>query len=309
MSDLDQADGVGDESSVSDGSSETDPSIGDGSGDGSSIGDESALAWQDHAIEAAADEVGVDREVVLKRAIVALAESEGIAVPDAEEVESIRSRLDDIDADVDEKVTDLRERFVTLYRDLEPKALTDHGHEESAERLDSIVADLDDVATEVDSVEVSLDAATADLAAVENRLADVETQVDDLAFDEIEEKLSRVASAILRVRRRLDTLESERDDRQRLDALLVVANRHGVETAACGDCGETVRLGLLSAPECPHCGRAFTEIEPQTWFFGTSRLVAADPPALDGDVDESRATAPNGARDDADRTERDGADR
>ena len=304
-------DSVDDKSSSSDGSD---------SSDESSSGDEPDSAWQDRAVEATANEIGTDREEVLKRAIIALAESEGVSVPDASEVESIRSRVDDLDADVDEKVTDLRERFVSLYRDLESKAPADHAHEETADRLDSVAADLNEVATELDSVggeldsvegglysvEEDLDAATDDLATVENRLADVEAQVDDLDSDKIEDKLSRVASAVLRARRRLEALETEQDDRQRLDALMVAANQYGVETAACGDCGETVRLGLLTTPECPHCSRAFTDLEPQAWFFGTPQLVVVDPPALDGDIGGARDDTADGAADDANQAGHDG---
>ena len=328
MSDLDPADGVGDESGVSDGSAggdgdEADVSGGSASGDGdesdvsggsaSGDGDESDVSgWsdgelRDRAVAAAADEVDIDREEALKRAIVGLAESEGIAVPDAEEVAAIRSRLDELDADIDEKVADLRERFVELYHDLESKAPADHVHEETVNRLDSIDRDidaieddLDGVTTEVGSVAADLDVAKADLSDMKGRLADVEAEVGDLDVDAVEDKLSRVASAILRVRRRLETLEDERDDRQRLDALTTVANRHGVETATCGDCGETVRLGLLTTAECPHCGRAFIDIDPRTWFFKSSRLVVAEPPALDGDVDG--ADTATGARDDANRS-------
>ncbi|WP_049983441.1 hypothetical protein [Halorubrum sp. BV1] len=305
MSDLDPTDGVGDESDVS---------------DGSGVGDESDVGgWSDpergRAITAAADEVDVDREEALKRAIVGLAESEGIAVPDADEVASIRSRIDELDADVDEKVADLRERFVELYRDLESKAPADHVHEETIDRLDSveddldsIEGDLDDVTAEVGRHRADLDATQTDLIEVEGRLAEVEAEVGDLDVDAVEDKLSRVASAILRVRRRLETLEDERDDRQRLDALTTVANRHGIETAACSDCGETVRLGLLTTPECPHCGRAFVDVDPRTWFFRSSRLVVADPPALDGDVDADGADTPAGTGDDAGRTDGGGAE-
>ncbi|GAB3695091.1 hypothetical protein [Halorubrum pallidum] len=293
MSDLDPADGIGDESSVSDGSGvDTEPSA-----EGGSDGD-----LRDRAVEAAADEVDIDREELLKRAIVGLAESEGIAVPDAAEVESIRTRLDELDADVDERVTDLRERFVTLYQDLESKASADHVHGETVDRLDSVEAGLDDVATELDSMEGDLDAAAADLTGVEDRLANLESQVGDLDVGEVEDKLSRVASAVVRARRRLETLEGERDDRGRIEALTAAANRHGVETAACGDCGETVSLGLLRAPECPHCGRGFVDIEPKTWFFGSSRLVVNEPPALDGDVGGARSDdtdGPGDARTDA----------
>ncbi|TKX80661.1 hypothetical protein [Halorubrum sp. SD626R] len=257
----------------------------------------------DDAVEAAADEVGVAREELLKRAIVALAEAEGVDVPDAEAVAAIDSRLDALDAEVDEKVGDLRERFVELYRELESAAPADHAHPETAERLDALATDLDAIAERLDEVEADAAArSTADEAVEErvgeldDRLASVEERVDDLAelearvdaidTEELDDKLSRVASAVVRVRRRLEAAERDRADRERLDALSATANRNGVRKAACTDCGETVDVGLLTEPECPHCGREFAELEPNPGFLGTSRLVAAEQPALDGDVDD-----------------------
>ncbi|PAU82837.1 hypothetical protein CK500_11935 [Halorubrum salipaludis] len=268
------------------------------------------------AVAAAAAEADVGREELLKRAIVALAESEGIDVPDAEEVAAIQARLDDLDAEVDEKVEDLRERFVELYRDLESKAPADHAHEETAERLDAVAADLDAVADRLDEIEAEA-AATATVGeaveetidALDDRLARVESRLDEVGdgdeidelrdrtealddrtqdldgrVDEIDEKLSRVASAVVRVRRRLEAAERDRADRERLDALTAAANRGGVRKAKCTNCGETVDIGLLTAPECPHCGRGFEELEPNPGFLGTSRLVVGDRPALGGEV-------------------------
>ncbi|WP_141212746.1 hypothetical protein, partial [Halorubrum sp. Ea8] len=254
----------------------------------------------DAATEAAADETGVDREELLKRAIVALAEEEGIDVPDREEVAAIESRLDDLDAEVDEKVEDLRERFVELYRDLEAKAPADHAHAETAKRLDAIAADLERTAERLDELEADAAARSTVDEAVEgrvddldDRLAGVEGRVEDLAdpedtvdaddVEELDDKLSRVASAVVRVRRRLEAAERDRADRERLDALTATANRDGVRKAACTDCRETVDIGLLTAPECPHCGEEFAELEPNPGFLGTSRLVVGEQPALDGE--------------------------
>ncbi|GAB7008840.1 hypothetical protein [Halorubrum trueperi] len=253
MSDLDPADLSGDAAADLSGDAAA-----DGAGDRPS----------DRAVAAAADDLGVTRETLLKRAIVAIAESEGIDVPDAEEVAAIENRLADLDAEVDEKVADLRDRFVDLYRDAEAKASADHVHEETRARLDAVTDDLD---------------------AVSARLADLESRADDLDADDLDDKLSRVASAVVRVQRRLEAAEQDRGNRERLDALASAANRHGVRKARCTDCGGTVEIGLLTAPECPHCGRRFAELEPNPGFFGTSRLVVEDPPALDGDVDEDAA--------------------
>ncbi|EMA58206.1 hypothetical protein [Halorubrum lipolyticum] len=311
--------------------SDLDPTDGDSA---AAAADSDAESEAVAAVEAAADDLGVSREELLKRAVVALADSEGIDVPDAGEVAAIESRLDDLDAEVDEKVEDLRERFVELYRELESAAPADHAHEETAERLDAVAADLDAVADRLDDLEAEA-AATATVGeaveetidALDDRLAGVESRIDDVDelrartdgiddlearvadleglddrvgdLDEVEEKLSRVASAVVRVRRRLEAAERDRGDRERLDALAAAANREGVRKADCTNCGGTVDIGLLTAPECPHCGRRFGELEPNPGFLGTSRLVAADRPALDGDVSGSSSAAGRGAADEA----------
>ena len=274
----------------------------------------------DTAIEAAAADVGVGREELLRRVLVSLAEAEGVDVPDSEEMAAIESRLDALDAELDEKVGDLRERFVELYRDLEAKAPADHEHAETADRLEGLAADLDRLAERLEGLEAdaasqpavdetvdeAVDEAVEErVGGLDDRLADVEEQVDELAelearvddidAGELDDKLSRVASAVVRVRRRLEAAERDRSDRERLDALTATANRNGVRKAACTDCGDTVDIGLLTAPECPHCGGAFAELEPNPGFLGTSRLVVEEQPALDGDVDEERDDADAGA--------------
>lgn len=264
----------------------------------------------DRAIETAVDETDVSREELLKRVIVALAEAEEIDVPDAEEVAAIESRLDELDAGVNEKVEDLRDRFVDLYQGLEGKAPTDHTHEETVDRLGSIAADLDGISDRLDELEADVEArSTVDEAVAETidgideRLAQVESSVESL--DEFDNKLSRVASAVVRIRRRLEAAERGRADREQLDALTAAANRHGVRKANCTDCGETVQMGLLTSPECPHCGRQFADLDPNPGFLGTSRLVIGDRPALDGEVDNARNDS--GTGDDARAEDPDGS--
>ncbi|TKX75930.1 hypothetical protein EXE46_02200 [Halorubrum sp. GN11_10-6_MGM] len=294
------------------------------------------------ALDAAAEDAGVSREELLKRALVALAESEGIDVPDAEEMAAVEDRLDDLDAELDEKVADLRERFVELYREVESLDGTgETGDAEGAaaarvddladelegiaarlDRLDAAVADapssdrVDDLGDRLDALDARIDelAAVRDrvdafgdrLDEVDGRFDEVDERLDDVESDldgisesdlrEVNDKLSRVANAVVRVKRRLDAAERDRADRERVDALTQTANRHGVRTADCDHCGGGVELGLLSAPECPHCGRRFEDLEPNTGFLGTSKLHVADRPAIDGDVGDgerggrSRAT-------------------
>jgi chromosome segregation ATPase len=284
-------------------------------------------------LDAAADEAGVTREELLKRAIVALAESEGVDVPDAEEVAVIQSRLDDLDEELDEKVADLRDRFIDLYREVESlesadaDASSDDDTEETAARLDELADELEAVSSRLDRLDATAaDAASADrvddlgdridaldarldeLDAVGDRLdgvdegvdavdgrvdemdrrvASVESDLDEIStagLTEVDDKLSRVANAVVKLKRRLDAAERDRADRERVDALTRTANRHGVRSADCDHCGGDVELGLLSTPECPHCGHQFEDLEPNTGFLGTSRLLVGDKPAIDGDV-------------------------
>ncbi|MUW15825.1 hypothetical protein GJ633_15305 [Halorubrum sp. CBA1125] len=294
MSDLDSPD-----ESVEDVGERVEDADGSASASANGASDGSASASTNGASDgdAFAGDEAPDRELV-KRAIVALADEQGVDVPDAEEVAAIRSRLDELDAAVDEKVADLRERFVDLYQQLEETAPSDHTHPALAERLDALEADV----AAVEARAEALDALESDVAALESRLEAVEPTVDALDPEAIEDKLSRVASAVVRLRRRVEELEDDRADRERLDALRTTANRNGVGKARCGDCGETVRISLLSRPACPHCDRRFAELDPSPGFFGTSRLVVADPPALDGAVasDETDASGETDAASGAD---------
>jgi len=216
-------------------------------------------------------------------------------------VAGIRRDLEDLDAEVDEKVADLRDRFVDLYQKIESKADGDHAHEGIESRLDALATDLDSVTRRLEELESDADAAatveeavgeTIDeidgrLARVESRVDEIdalESRVDDLDAGDRDEKLSRVASAVVRVRRRLEAAERDRADRERIGGLTATANRHGVRKANCTNCGETVDIGLLTAPECPHCGDRFAELDPSPGFLGTSKLIVEEAPALDGDV-------------------------
>ncbi|GAA0550270.1 hypothetical protein ABNG02_05080 [Halorubrum ejinorense] len=291
------------------------------------------------SLDAAADEAGVTREELLKRAIVALAESEGVDVPDADEVAAIESRLDDLDEELDEKVGDLRERFIDLYREVESLESADAGAasetaDETAARLDELADELEGVSSRLDRLDATAaDAASADrvddlgdrieaidarldgldvvgdrldgvdervdavggrVDEMDRRVASVESDLDEISTEgltEVDDKLSRVANAVVKVKRRLEAAERDRADRERVDALTRTANRHGVRSADCDHCGGGVELGLLSTPECPHCGHRFEDLEPNTGFLGTSRLLVGDRPAIDGDVSDDGAEA------------------
>jgi rubrerythrin len=257
----------------------------------------------DEAIGDAERSVNADGETpppeeVVRRALVALATAEETEAATAEEVaelravvnslgettdqletavESLSTEVETLETEVDEDVEDLRERLVRLYRDAEQKAEADHTHPDLAERLDEVDANARAVADRLDGLEDRVESIDDTVAGIEDRL-DALAAADDDAAD----KLSRVASAVVRTQRRLRAIEGERAA-DRLDDILDAANRNGVQTADCDGCGHTVRLSLLSSAECPHCESRFAGLDPADRFYRRSRLTVDDRPALSGD--------------------------
>lgn len=218
------------------------------------------------ALDEAALEAGVSREEVLKRALVALAEANDVDVPDSERVDKVAADVDELQDDLDEHVADLRDRVVQVLHEVDGKAAADHSHPALASTLDDVAADVD-----------AIDERTA---ALSDRVRTLEERLDE----DLSEKLSTVAGAVVRLQRRLGSLEAAHAERETLADLLRAANRLGVRKADCANCEHTVRLALLPTPTCPHCESRFGGVEPKSGFFGNATLTIGDPPALEGDV-------------------------
>ncbi|SNR60153.1 hypothetical protein [Halorubrum vacuolatum] len=308
----------------------------------------------DEVIDEAAAAAGIERTEVLMRALIAIAEAEGVDVPSMEELETIEDRLveletaadgstdgeeltddrtdlhadiselhedvadlsaqvselaEDLDElsddlsevrnDTEEKIEDVRTRLVRIYREAEQKAPADHDHPELASTVETLretVAELEDRTTDgspADAFDAGEDNATSDavgelrgtVADLADRIESMESTVEGGEVDtDVSEKLSRIANAVVSVQRRLRVVERRTTDAETLTRLTALANTHGIRKAACTHCEETVRLTLLTAPRCPHCDREFSDLTPKSGFFGTSRLIAGDPPALEGEV-------------------------
>jgi uncharacterized protein YceH (UPF0502 family) len=188
----------------------------------------------------------------------------------ADEVATLTERVRGVEDDLDEKITDVRERVIQVKRD------ADAGQETLDDRLDG--------------VESTVDAGFENFETVLSRLVD-EVEASD-------EKLTRLASVVVSLRRRLGTAEYRLT---RLDAgadLKTAANRHGETKAKCGDCGGSVSLGLLTEPRCPHCGADFVDIEPSSRPFSSATLTTGQVPALtagdDANTTDEGAAATNG---------------
>lgn len=161
-------------------------------------------------------------------------------------------RISDLEDDLDEKITDVRKRVIQVKREADAKAPKDHDHPELEERIE---------------------------AGFENYEEILEYLTD--VTDEHDGKLNTAAGAIVDLRERVSALERESTERAAATELRREANRQGVTTAVCGSCGESVRLGLLDRPYCPHCESTFDGLDPKRGFFGSDELTVGQRPALE----------------------------
>ncbi len=250
-------------------------------------------------------ETGDSRETVLARAVASyrlLAEdadeddalettlSELEARIEALETESDpdSDRIEELEAELDEHVEDLRSRIVDVVKEARSRAPADHGHAELDDRLSALEGEIDALDREsTEELRESIEAVEAELAAldetIEDRLGAAEGELGSAAesIETLETKADRLAGAVVDLRRRLKRVESHVTHQTALAELLETAAREDIEKARCDNCNETVKLGLLVEPACPHCRSAFDGIEPGSMFFKSAWLTIADRPALE----------------------------
>lgn len=193
-------------------------------------------------------------------------------------ITDLSGRVDGLESDLDEKITDVRKRVVQVKREADAKAPADHDHPELERRMDEGFENYEEI-----------------LEYLTERADDLEAEADDRGA-----KLRTVANAVVDLRRRVATLEGEIEKRAAVAELRETANQHGISEAACASCGESVQLGLLDEPACPHCESPFDGVEPGGWFR-SNRLTVGDRPALEagpapadtaGQADPTDASAP-----------------
>lgn len=204
------------------------------------------------------------------------------SLPDAEELEDLAAAADlsdledDLQADLEDAreefqnfLEDVRERVIQVKRETDAKAPAAHDHPSYADR-----DDLESLRETVDDLDRRLDAGFENFEEVLEHLLE--------RADEVESRATVLASAVLDLRERQETLLERERRRARVDSLKLAANRLGVRSAACEECGESVDVALLTEPECPTCASTIADVEPKSGFFGSPTLVTGDPPALEG---------------------------
>ncbi|MFB6188618.1 MAG: hypothetical protein ABEI57_01930 [Halapricum sp.] len=187
-----------------------------------------------------------------------------------ERVDALEDSLEELQADYQSKLDDVRERVIQVKREVDAKADSDHTHDALEDRLDSHESSLsrldergdgriDELATELDGVESQI----ADLRGRlderdDGRVADVEDRLDD-----VQEKLQTVAWVV----RDLRDAQSPTGGAT-VEAIKRSAAEHDVTRARCENCGDGVEIGLLTEPSCPHCDAALDGLEPSGRLFG-----------------------------------------
>jgi chromosome segregation ATPase len=197
------------------------------------------------------------------------------------ELDAIDERLSDLEAELDEKIDDVRERVIQVKREADAKAPTDHDHDQLQQHLQRAQRAAEEANATSKQIEDRIDR-------VDQGFENFEEVLEYLtdATDELEEKLDALAYTVIDLRQTVGELEGSESARVAAAELKAQANREGVAAAKCGDCESKVRIGLLSMPRCPHCGTTFRELDPSQGLFGSSYLRAGDRPALEsGDRD------------------------
>jgi len=258
--------------------------------------DDSLEGW----LDAKAEELGVDRDELLARlrkgdapsgaseeAFAALRREFGERLSATQEefetqLAEVEADLAAVEDDFDEKIQDVRDRVVQVKREADEKAPADHDHpdlgqrtEEVAEKADRLADELDGLADTVAELDEQVETGFENYEDVLEYLTDV--------TDDLEAKLATLAEVTVEIRDHTKTLTARHASRAAADELAHLANRRGVGSADCGHCGETVHVGLLAEPKCPHCASTFNDVEPKQGFFGSARLLVGDPPALEGE--------------------------
>jgi predicted Zn-ribbon and HTH transcriptional regulator len=178
---------------------------------------------------------------------------------DSETAAALKDRIDTIGSEHEQKITELHNRVVQIKKELDAKAPEDHDHSEF-EHLRELAARVEALGDELNALREESETEDDDqLAEFDDRL------------EEVEDRLQSVAWLVGNLR---DTVEED-DTLDVADRIKRAAAESNIEQAKCQNCGETVSIGLLTEPECPHCNTAVRDVEPSSGWFGKPELRTA----------------------------------
>lgn len=198
------------------------------------------------------------------------------ALVDPDDLDRLETRIEAQRAEFQDLLEDVRSRVIQVKRETDAKAPADHDHDSlaSAGTVDALEADLEALRRDLETAEKRLEAGFDNFEEVLEHLLERAAA--------IEERATVLGTAVLDLRDGRDDLVQRERRREAVERLKLAANRLGVRTASCDECGDDVDLALLTAPECPTCATPIADVEPKSFFFGSHTLVTGQPPALEG---------------------------
>lgn len=224
------------------------------------------------------------------------------AIPTNTDLADVQRAVAALEEELDEKVSDVRQRVIQVKREADSKAVVDHGHEPLETRLDDLeesIESIEAVTDEVSALDRQLQTVTERVDDVQSDLVDVEertetgfenyeTVVEDLLdrMDRVEGRLETLAQTTSTLQQGLRDARARAEAKAQVDAIKREANRMGISVADCEDCGSELRVGLLTEPACPACGETFAGVDKRSNFLSSHTLSTGSPPALEaGDAE------------------------
>lgn len=245
-------------------------------------------------------------------------DGDGTAVETATKVRDLESAVEEVQDELDEKVTDMRERIVQVKREADAKASADHTHEDLESRLTTLsesVAESEEASKGIASLErqveefgTTVENLESDLSSFQERteagFENYETVLEDLLekTDRLKGRVQTLAETTGAFQDAIETLHGGEELREQVAALKREANRMGIVSADCEDCGAALQVALLTEPACPACGETFRGVERRSNFLRSHTLSTGSPPALEAgdaervDVSEDALNEEEGSR-------------
>lgn len=199
----------------------------------------------------------------------------------------LNEQLKTVERDFQNKVSDVRERFLKTKREIDEKAPADHEAFQTVNeleiRLEELSSVVEDIEEKIEEGEVGKESLSeSDIESIETELSRFDSRLEDA-----EDKLNRVAWVIKDIRE--SQLGKDREDlqQQTVNSIKRTAAEAGISSAPCNGCDTSVNIGLLTEPLCPHCDMRLGDLRETNGMFRTKRvLVGPNDPELNPGTDE-----------------------
>jgi negative regulator of replication initiation len=201
--------------------------------------------------------------------------------------DALKDQLKPIEQDFQNKISDVRERFLQTKRKIDQKAPADHEAFQTVNeleiRLEELSSTVENIQEQIEEGELGKESLSdSDLESLETELSRFDTRMEDA-----EDKLNRVAWVIKDIRE--SQLGKDREDlqQQTVNSIKRTAAEAGISSAPCNGCDTSVDIGLLTEPLCPHCDMRLGDLRETDGMLRTKRvLVGPSNPELNPGTDE-----------------------